>query len=752
MGQVGMGAGLISSPLRLAEIVSLIGERSVILHAPATDQSEAGLSGRDVDCAISGLDTMWPLRLSEGWRLCQCIQYDLRGWYWVVERAGEVIALDTIEDPMGLGRDGIRTESFLEGQWTSPTPATRAAYLTIKRLRKGTRSTGEWRRIGRLARDDPNAYVEALERAGGPALAQLIVPAAVEGTPPSEAVLEQAARIRWRRRFGSIVRVGSMLTLATQRYSRRILHPTGLFVLITGPDGSGKSTLAAAFPELCKGMFKRQTHNHWRPGLLPRPGVLLGRSPSDPSRPHARRPFGPVASHVLLGYYWADFALGGILTGWSSRIRAGLLVRERDWWDLAVDPGRYRLTVSPRLVGMLGRLLMPADLAFVLQAPPETIRSRKDELGRDELHRQTTAWRSMALGAKRTVLVDASRPFDEVAEQVREETLRYLEARETSRLGAGWTSLPLIDRGRWHLPRGPRRAAIGGLSIYQPVTLKGRVAWEAGRLLAMAGGFRLLGRGHAPPRAVREVLAPHVPPRTSVAVMRANHVGRYVALLTGERGVHAVAKIATTPEGAKALETEATALDAFREQVPSPLSVPRVLVTEPGLLLLEAVRWRPRARPWHLDEDVARALGAFFRAGARQTDEGPRGPRHGDCAPWNLLRTQQGWALVDWESADEDGRPYEDLCHYFVQSTTLLSRPSVSALVQGFARAEGWIGAAVGAYAAGASIPQAEACRWLVTYLRNSWDSVVARTAHEQRGLAIRQEILRETERTGCAS
>ena len=48
---------------------------------------------------------MWPLRLSDGWKSCNSIHYDLKGWYWVIERDGNVIALDTIDDPLGLGRD-----------------------------------------------------------------------------------------------------------------------------------------------------------------------------------------------------------------------------------------------------------------------------------------------------------------------------------------------------------------------------------------------------------------------------------------------------------------------------------------------------------------------------------------------------------------------------------------------------------------------------------------------------------------------
>ena len=61
-----------------------------------------------------------------------------------------------------------------------------------------------------------------------------------------------------------------------------------------------------------------------------------------------------------------------------------------------------------------------------------------------------------------------------------------------------------------------------------------------------------------------------------------------------------------------------------------PLSAPRILVEDQGLLLLAAVPWRVRPSPWVLEPDIAGALGAFFRSGAIDGPDGPRGPAHGD--------------------------------------------------------------------------------------------------------------------------
>ena len=52
----------------------------MILHPPP-EGTDAGLSGLDVDCAVTGLDRRWPLRLPDGWRLCHSSQYCLEGSY-----------------------------------------------------------------------------------------------------------------------------------------------------------------------------------------------------------------------------------------------------------------------------------------------------------------------------------------------------------------------------------------------------------------------------------------------------------------------------------------------------------------------------------------------------------------------------------------------------------------------------------------------------------------------------------------------
>jgi thymidylate kinase len=94
---------------------------------------------------------------------------------------------------------------------------------------------------------------------------------------------------------------------------------------------------------------------------------------------------------------------------------------ERGWFDFAVDPRRYRMRVSPGVVRMLGRLLPRPDLALVLDASDRTLLARKTELHGEELSRQMQMWRAFRFPrGTHKVVIDASRPFEEVLQTARE--------------------------------------------------------------------------------------------------------------------------------------------------------------------------------------------------------------------------------------------------------------------------------------------------------------------------------------------
>src|SRR5919202_1654085 len=143
---------------------------------------------------------------------------------------------------------------------------------------------------------------------------------------------------------------------------------------------------------------------------------------------------------------------------------------------------------------------------------------------------------------------------------------------------SGWFGVPWSKDPRWVLPRESRRVARASLGVYQPLTVKGRIGWEAARALASLGVFHVLPGDAAPPSRVRELVDPYIPTGGAIAVARTNHAGRWVALTFAPDGSPvAAAKVASDPIGRRALALEASNLERFARLLPFPLSAPRIL-------------------------------------------------------------------------------------------------------------------------------------------------------------------------------
>ena len=213
-----------------------------------------------------------------------------------------------------------------------------------------------------------------------------------------------------------------------KRIWRRWRHPTGLWVAVLGPDGAGKSTLIQGLQKELAGAFRRTAAFH----LMPRP--FRKRGDGGPvTDPHGRPPRSLPISLLKLVYYWLDYTLGYWLKIRPALVCSTLVLFDRYYDDLLIDPKRYRYGGPMRLARLLRRFIPRPDVFLVLDVPVEELLRRKQEVPREELERQVAAYRRFALGTPNAYLLDGSRPPDEVVHQVLDMILDFLHERYLKR-------------------------------------------------------------------------------------------------------------------------------------------------------------------------------------------------------------------------------------------------------------------------------------------------------------------------------
>lgn len=216
----------------------------------------------------------------------------------------------------------------------------------------------------------------------------------------------------------------------TQRKIKRLLQPTGLWVVFLGVDGSGKSSVWNQVQSDLAPVFRRVDKFHLRPGTrIPEEHV------GSVDNPHAQPARGLFLSWAKLVYFWLDCVLGYWLVTWPAKVRSGLVIFDRYLVDMKIDPKRFRLGGPAWPIRLLEVMIPQPDLYLLLDASPEVLQSRKKEVPFEETARQRNAYLEWAKSHSRCRVLDAALPLDEVVAQANHEILSFLAARTQSRWG-----------------------------------------------------------------------------------------------------------------------------------------------------------------------------------------------------------------------------------------------------------------------------------------------------------------------------
>jgi len=215
------------------------------------------------------------------------------------------------------------------------------------------------------------------------------------------------------------------------RKVHRVLEPTGLLVVILGPDGSGKSSVIdKIIPDLAPA-FRKTQYIHLRPSLG---RENTGRNtPVD--APHSRRARGRFASVVKVFYLLFDYCVGYLLRIRPMLVRSTFVVFDRYYHDLMVDPKRYRFSGPLWFARSVAGLVPKPDVTILLDAPADLIQARKKEVPLKETERQREEYLRLVGEMQNGIVIDASQPLESVVTDVNKAILDVMSERTRRRLG-----------------------------------------------------------------------------------------------------------------------------------------------------------------------------------------------------------------------------------------------------------------------------------------------------------------------------
>jgi len=192
-------------------------------------------------------------------------------------------------------------------------------------------------------------------------------------------------------------------------------HRPGLWIAVLGPDGAGKSAAIQRLTQELAPSFRDVERFHFRPRFR------RGWQDSPPvTNPQGKPPRGFLLSILKLLYWLADYWYGYVAVIRPALLTSSLVLFDRYYPDVLVDPVRYRLPASTLwFAKFIARLVPPPDLYILLDVPAEVVQQRKPEVTCEESHRQRLAYLQMFQKMPNAFVVDAACSLDQVTQQMK---------------------------------------------------------------------------------------------------------------------------------------------------------------------------------------------------------------------------------------------------------------------------------------------------------------------------------------------
>jgi thymidylate kinase len=136
------------------------------------------------------------------------------------------------------------------------------------------------------------------------------------------------------------------------------------------------------------------------------------------THPHAKPNRGALLSSCFLLAIVVDYWIGYLISLKQSRARSGLILFDRYFHDVLVDPRRYRYGGPPWFARWMARLIPSPDLVVILDADERVIGERKAELPAEEISRQRWKYKELKFPDAERIVVNTDKDRELTLDEV----------------------------------------------------------------------------------------------------------------------------------------------------------------------------------------------------------------------------------------------------------------------------------------------------------------------------------------------
>ncbi|MDO5361817.1 MAG: hypothetical protein Q4F03_04120 [Eubacteriales bacterium] len=374
----------------------------------------------DIDTAINVSNIKDAIKLLDdtlagtGWRVIQFWRHENYAADCVISNDEEFLQVDFCTHYERNGRVVIPVQELLDGKrmhknFYVPKPQTEFTYVLVKKILKKVFSDGSkqqltalWKAMSKEERQDTKAGLKRFIAEVNEILE------CVESSQYDLIDLERAHQVL-KKKTSNIADNLHYKVFDLKRRFERIVHPTGLFIVLLGVDGAGKTTIAESLKERYTNAFRRIDHYHSRVRVLKDISQLKKDAvPIDASDPHGKKQkSGKLTSVVKFGYYFLDFLIGNIKIT-VAKIKSTLVLVERYYYDYSIDKVRYNLNLSDGFLLFFERFILKPDIIFILTGDSQKLLDRKHEITIDEIDEQKKKLKDRFDNNSKAVFIDTT--------------------------------------------------------------------------------------------------------------------------------------------------------------------------------------------------------------------------------------------------------------------------------------------------------------------------------------------------------